>query len=210
MKVHTPLVIAAILFCSCSRPELMKESNSPKTNIEVMENLSRVLALTLAHQTDMVAHETCAVRAVRVNEFDVITQGFLEGLSEFPCVTLTDSLYTPSSKSIEVRPLNAFVRYSNAHRTGFFGTKKVERTVSVQLSIMMTHPRTGVVIFAGILSDYRSDSIAVEMINQVETPSLSFTKGELPQDAFFDRILEPIIVIGATALVVYLFFTVRS
>ena len=54
------------------------------------------------------------------------------------------------------------------------------------------------------------DTINVENVEYVENRSYPFTRGDLPTEPFFSSILEPVIAIGAAAVVIVLFFSVRS
>lgn len=54
------------------------------------------------------------------------------------------------------------------------------------------------------------DTILVEDIDKVENRSYPFTQGILPSEPFISSLFEPVIAVGAAALAVILFFSIRS
>ena len=55
-----------------------------------------------------------------------------------------------------------------------------------------------------------SDTVNANMIKKIENPAFPFTQASIPAEPFFSSIYEPVIAVGAAALTVILFFTVRS
>jgi len=54
------------------------------------------------------------------------------------------------------------------------------------------------------------DTVDANKIKNIEDPAIPFTQAALPAEPFFSSIYEPVIAVGAAALTVILFFTVRS
>jgi len=54
------------------------------------------------------------------------------------------------------------------------------------------------------------DTIQVSQVPLLEDPNVPVTQGTLPAEGFFSSLAEPLIMIGAVAVAVYLLFTVRS
>ncbi len=54
------------------------------------------------------------------------------------------------------------------------------------------------------------DTVRLSGVEGLESPPLSFTKIAIPREGFFDSLLEPVIVLGAVGVAVYLLFAVRS
>jgi len=101
------------------------------------------------------------------------------------------------------------VRYGDAFRESFLGTRKTERTISTTISANVRNAQNEV-LFAGAISKAYKDTVNVSQVPELESPSIFFTHGELRGTEFLEEVLEPIIIVGASAVVVYLFFTVRS
>lgn len=59
-------------------------------------------------------------------------------------------------------------------------------------------------------SGFREDVIARSSVDRVQHEAYPETVGALPQGGWFRRIVEPVVLTAAGAVVVYLFFTIRS
>jgi hypothetical protein len=47
-------------------------------------------------------------------------------------------------------------------------------------------------------------------VKSLENQALPFTKGEVPPEPLFSSLLEPAVALGTAAVVIYLFFSIRS
>ena len=100
---------------------------------------------------------------------------------------------------------NTFVGYTEPERDGIFGDFFTERTVELSGNYYISTNHT--------LKDFHftsKDTINVEDVENFENRSYPFTQGELPPEPFFSSLLEPIVAVGAAAVTVILFFSVRS
>ena len=98
-----------------------------------------------------------------------------------------------------------FVGYTEPERDGIFGDFFTERTIELSGNYFISNnPQVEDFKFAV------KDTINVEDVENVENRSYPFTQGELPPEPFFSSLLEPIVAIGAAAVTVILFFSVRS
>ncbi len=101
------------------------------------------------------------------------------------------------------------VRYGASFHDGLFGRTLAPRTVS--FAFRYTYLDTaGGVLSAGTLRPSKIDTVAVHNLGRLESGSAQFLHGDPPDDTFLDALAEPLVVIAATAVVVYLFFTIRS
>mgnify|MGYP006387905003 FL=1 len=100
---------------------------------------------------------------------------------------------------------NSNVAYSNPERDGIFGDFFTERTIELSVNYLIS-PNQSLKSF-NLTS---KDTINVKDVENVENRSYPFTQGELPPEPFFSSLLEPIVAIGAAAVVIILFFSVRS
>jgi hypothetical protein len=97
------------------------------------------------------------------------------------------------------------VDYSQPERDGLFGDYFTERSINVSGNYFISSKQK--------VRDFniaQKDKIAVEDVEKVENRSYPFTHGELPPEPFFSSLLEPIVAVGAAAITVILFFSVRS
>ena len=100
---------------------------------------------------------------------------------------------------------NSFVGYTEPEKDGIFGNFFTQRKVELSGNYFISkNPQVKDFKLTAI------DTINVEEVEKVENRSYPFTQGELPPEPFFSSLLEPIVAIGAAAVTVILFFTVRS
>ncbi|MBK7631332.1 MAG: hypothetical protein IPJ23_11650 [Ignavibacteriales bacterium] len=100
---------------------------------------------------------------------------------------------------------NSFVCYTEPEKDGIFGDFYTERTIEISGNYFISNNPQ--------VKDFKlavTDTINVEDVENLENRSYPFTRGELPPEPFFSSLLEPIVAIGAAAVTVILFFTVRS
>jgi hypothetical protein len=100
---------------------------------------------------------------------------------------------------------DSYVGYSEPEKDGIFGNYFAERTIELSGNYFISNQSQ--------VKDFKItaiDTINVENVEYVENRSYPFTRGDLPTEPFFSSILEPVIAIGAAAVVIILFFSVRS
>lgn len=112
-------------------------------------------------------------------------------------------MYNVSSSEINVL-------YTNMFRDGIFGAKKVRRVVSAGMTVEVLKYPSREILYSGSVSNEIADTVAVDEISRIESADISVTRAMLPQESGLDRLVEPFIIIGATAVAVYLLFHVRS
>lgn len=100
----------------------------------------------------------------------------------------------------------AGVEYGEMFRDGFFGTHYVQRYSAIYGNYLLSNS-------AQIKQDFEItllDTVRVEDINSLENPSYPFTQAAVSPEPFISGLAEPVIAIGTAALVIVLFFTIRS
>ena len=102
------------------------------------------------------------------------------------------------------------VRYTNLRRAGIFGPHFVDRTVTLAARTRLTDRRTAIVIALGERTASFTDTVAVSDVGNIEQASIPVTRGVLPAEDFFSGIAEPLVVVAAIAVAIFLLFTVRS
>ncbi len=88
---------------------------------------------------------------------------------------------------------------------------ELNRTINISAQIYLMDKNGELSLIDETKTTFK-DKINPEDINLAENDMFPFTKGKIPKTnrSFFDQVLEPIIVIGATVLTVVLFFSVRT
>ncbi len=100
----------------------------------------------------------------------------------------------------------ASVNYGEMFRDGLLGDEKIPRTLELKGNYLIKSNNEIVKTF-----EYSfADTITVDEVKDVENISYPFTQSDVPAEPFFSNLWEPVIAIGAAAIAVYLFFTVRS
>ena len=102
------------------------------------------------------------------------------------------------------------VTYANVRRTGLFGAKLIDRKVQVVAMIRIEDVRRKTVVWTGERGGEFSDTVELSDVESLEHPSIPATHGAIPQEGFFSGWIEPVVIIGAIAVALFLLFTVRS
>jgi len=101
---------------------------------------------------------------------------------------------------------DAKVEYGEIFRDGFFGDYFISRKISLRGNYLV---RINSASFKEFNYSF-NDTIKYDEINEVESGSFPFTKGDVPSEPFFSGLFEPVVAIGTAALAIILFFTIRS
>jgi hypothetical protein len=112
--------------------------------------------------------------------------------------------------AVELGIADAGVKYQNPRRDGLFGSRVVDRTVRLTITSKVIDLERKSVLLLEQTRRETTDVVQNDLIDRLQTPGIPMTQGDLPPEGFFDGWLEPIILIGAIAVGVYLLFTMRS
>lgn len=104
----------------------------------------------------------------------------------------------------------ASVTYDAYDREGLFGRKTAERLVTLTLTVTITRDGSREPLFSGDVRRVRTDRIPVADIPRLDHPTLSIARGTPAGEGFFADIAEPLILLGAIGVTVFLLFHVRS
>jgi hypothetical protein len=181
-----------------------------KTNLEIFQSQLDSLASELLEKANL-GHEKDLFLNVRPSDSFLVARNMIsEALKRLRYHVFfdaqTDGL---EGAAIDLAFVQTVVRYGNAFRENILGERKAERTISTVISVNVRSARNEV-LFAGSLSRMSRDTVSVGDIPDLENSFVPFTHGEAPEGGVFDNILAPAIIVGASAVVIYLFFTVRS
>lgn len=100
----------------------------------------------------------------------------------------------------------AKVNYGDMYRKGLLGGFYIPRVITLSGNFLVLPTLKQ-------LQDFNytyTDTVKVDEVRSLENISYPFTQGQLPPEPFFSSLFEPVIAIGATALAIILFFTIRS
>jgi hypothetical protein len=177
------------------------------TNMRIYQALAASLGDSLA---GFVPAGDSARVTVRVAPQDVAW--FLQDAVERPfrvkgCViSMSDS----ARYGAEFGALGMNVRYSNLRRKGIFGSRVLDRLIVLQARLRLTDRAGGSVVMTGERKAEYSDTIPLSQVESIEHAALPSTRGTIPPEDFFSGIAEPLVIVGAVAVAIFLLFTVRS
>ena len=114
-----------------------------------------------------------------------------------------DSLNIPH---LDIVMEGAGIEYGEMFKDGWFGSYYIQRYSTIFGNYLSTFNIAGKREF----EITRIDTVEVEDIKYLENDSFPFTKGNVPSEPFISGLAEPLIAIGTAAVVVVLFFTIRS
>ncbi len=198
---------AGVTGCGSSEPATAARATVP-TNITVMRSLVSGLGRQVLDSAGAALMDT-VVLDVDSSTISWIARTELAALlgSAGKQVIAGRSASDPAARW-NVRGLTLSVEYRNIRDEGMFSGSVVDRVVTAVFSSELTDTRR--VVYAGTLTGSAIDTVAEDGIALLESESLAFTKGTVPDARSFDRFIEPFVIIGATAAAIFLFFQVRS
>ncbi|MBP1647858.1 MAG: hypothetical protein H6Q32_839 [Bacteroidetes bacterium] len=116
----------------------------------------------------------------------------------------------PAEYEAELGVLEMRVVYGEVRSDGLFSGNVVDREVHLSASAKLVDRRSSVLTVSREFRQTSVDTVLVSEIPQLEDPNIPITQGAPPGEGFFSSLAEPLILLGAVAVAVYLLFTVRS
>ncbi len=111
---------------------------------------------------------------------------------------------------VEIDKFNIGVKYSKPFEKSFLGRNFVHRQIHFHIKGQI-YDGSGQRVEQAIESNYLvEDDIPYDDISEADESSYGFTIGKREEFSFWEKIYEPVITIGAVAIIVYLFFTQRN
>jgi hypothetical protein len=187
------------------------DADTTATNLAVYQHLIDSATVEITHNTLFAATATPVIVSLKVEHNKwFIQEGVGSTLRRLGYKTFFDStVVTDKAIRLEVMPL-LLLKYGESSRDGIFGENKVERTVTVTFVFQFIDNQSREVLASGNLSKQATDVISKGSIPSLENNSIPSTKAIVPDDNYLDRIIEPLLIIGAAGTAIYLFFHVRS
>jgi hypothetical protein len=183
---------------------VMWAQSSTKTNLDVVNSL---VEESIKSSIDGLPFEDIAyyINFNSAPEYNLMSNRAEIALGKL--VTVTDNkakaLYNLSYTIEEIR-----TSYINPEKDGLFGSYNLTREISLKGTFVVGS--LGSLIRSDDFEQTYSDTVEFDSVKDLETMSLPFTRGKKPDEPFFSSLLEPAIALGAIAITIVLFFTVRS
>jgi hypothetical protein len=116
----------------------------------------------------------------------------------------------PAAFQADLGILDMRVSYRNPRTEGMFTGKVVDREVALSIEARLVDQRSGVVTLTREFREALRDTVSISAVPTLEDMNVPVTQGTLPGEGFFSSLVEPLVMLGAIAVAVYLLFTVRS
>ena len=180
---------------------------APATNLRIYQLLATSLSDSLA--TGIPPGDSARV-SVRISPADAAW--YLQDAVERPfrqrkCVICAGD---SGRYSAEFGAVSMSVRYTNVRKEGFFGSRVLDRSIVLAARMRIVDRMKGTVLTSGERQAEFADTVAVSGIEGLEQASIPATRGSVPPEDFLSGIAEPLVIVGAIAVAIFLLFTVRS
>jgi hypothetical protein len=175
------------------------------TNLDVMRSLAEEMALEVVRSANSESGAKISISVFPKETAWYIENAIVNGMKREASMIVGDSVATIAANFGIV---SGWVAYSNIRRDGFFGEKLADRTVGLRLTSRLT--KAGTILWSGDVEKSATDTMLVDDIQNLESPTIPMTRGALPSEGFFSHVAEPLILIGSIAVAVLLLFNVRS
>jgi len=122
--------------------------------------------------------------------------------------------YNPGSSFqglvLTIDQFSVHVKYSKPFEKTLLGESYVGREITTEIRGQLYLKRSALILAAIDENIKLSDEIPSAEITRIEDTNYSFSQGERKGYSFWDKVFEPVIVVSAVAIVVYLFYTQRT
>jgi len=140
------------------------------------------------------------------NDYSVFTNRVLENFKSKGIKIIPNNLNGDNSTQINFTVVNAHVHYNSMFRKNLLGEFYLDRNIILTGNYSILDSSSLIKKF-----NYSSvDTVSYDSLSYIQNYSYPFTKGETPAEPFISSFWEPVVAIGATAVAVILFFTIRS
>ena len=143
-------------------------------------------------------------------ELRFIENAFVDVLRQGSASVTVNARSAANAIEFEIQPTTTQVGYDEVSGTGLFRSRQISRSVSLGLSARITRKTDGRLLFAGVRQSEYRDTIDVKNVETVESVSVGISHAQLPPGGFFDRFIEPVVILVTSGVLLYLLFTVRS
>jgi hypothetical protein len=191
----------------CHSAFSQEEDARPHTNLRIM----RMLAATVGERavTGLAGSDTGSVRVeIRPDDYGWFMEPNIG--NSLMVAGWRPTLSSTTAYLAQFGVDQILVEYYNIRKDGIFGTKIMDRQISMLVNARVVENSTGEILWSDDLLEQHRDTIEYAALPGIETPGVPLTKGELPSEGFFSTVFEPLVVLGTIAVAVILLFSVRS
>jgi len=184
-------------------------SEIPKTNLQRFQQGISEITNAVLREPYLQNRDTIIVYIDSSQYSWFIEQGITKALLEKGVYTKLSSINSISpSPLIEVHPSELTTQYSEPFRESIWGTRYITRKINISMFVTCSIPNS--IQFNAEKKWSEIDTVQWDEVQTIESPLINFTVGTKTNSSWFDTYMEPFVVIGTTAVTIFLFFTVRS
>ena len=193
-------------------------SFATKTNLELFESLLERINKEIVSQSKIGQHDCVIVKVRQSDDSWLVEQSLTSMLHDLGVQVFTDSSVRSETSNmdistrylVDVITLDMSIHYDAFFRVGFLGPKKARRTARISLAYQATRAPANEISSSGTVAQTSVDTVTVAAIPGLEHAAVKSTHAAVSDEDFLDRFLEPIVIVGATGVAVYMFFHIRS
>ncbi|MFN0158842.1 MAG: hypothetical protein ACKVRP_12315 [Bacteroidota bacterium] len=198
-------MVIALLAFSTGKGQETGVMQVPASNLDVFRSLANRIAMSAIRGLGI--QRPVAIRILPAESAWYIDSGIQSAFTEQQwSLTMPDSAEVIAEFGIR----GGHTRYENIRRDGFLGEKIADRVVQFNMSLRFVDERTGTNLILSDFTESARDTIPVSSIESVENPSIPMTKGYRESEGVFSTLVEPVVLLGAIGVAVFLLFHVRS
>ncbi len=210
-------IIYIYLFCSFIIPigvlvSQVTESSKPLSNILIFDNELKKTLLKI--ENIMVILGKDKIYNFHPGGTDEQKEFFMKGVRKYLNdykVVFGDSVSASAlaDYSVNIVNFNPEINYTDV-KPNIVLDKKINRKLVLSFKFEFKDKVQNTVSDSGLLKESFDDVISYDDLNQAEVSTYSFSRGQLPKQSLFEKILIPGIAVLASAAAIVLFFIIRS
>ena len=184
-----------------------QDSSSTATNLRVYQSLAASLGDSIACRLPRADSQRVSVKIAPADVAWFLQDAFERPFRAMNCVIAGND---SARFGVEFGATGMNVQYSNVRREGMFGQRILDREVVLQARLRLVDRFSGTVIVTGERKARFSDTIPLSRVESLEQQAIPSTRGTIPPEDFFSGLVEPLVIVGAIGVAIFLLFTVRS
>lgn len=198
---YISLLLLVMSICTAS------DNTSPLTHKEVLRRLTDEIVTTAVVDDSKLSSTTLVIRTgPSFSQF--ITPSLTQVLLERHNRIFVEPATHDTVVRCEIGTMT--LHYGEPFVESLFSSRKIKRTISISIDFSVSLQETGEILFSKNYSKQSVDTLYFSAIDRYNDPHIPFSTVQQPTLSFFDTLLEPAIITVASAVAIYLFFTIRS
>lgn len=184
------------------------EGKIPSSHRSVLQQLAHMIITTAVEEENLFSSSAVFLRMEDLPVHSVVRNDIVGALlsRNITVQTAQESAGTIMTCTVQ----DPAVSYGDMFTESIFGARKVERIVSLTMHVDVASRLNNTIVFSKKYSVSNIDTVLYDDIQNLEDPTLPVRSMSRPHPSFFDSFLEPVLVTVASAVAIYLFFTIRS